>query len=102
MEAKDTVISWERMGIIGAENIWAIEEYCKAQAEISFKAGYEAHKAELCNNCDTPLFREGELYQKLDESKRAEIWEVVRWAILNSDITRHPHWQAKLKEWGVG
>ena len=47
--------------------------------EISFKAGYEAHKAELCGNCDTPLLREGELYQKLDESKKVGRMEVVEW-----------------------
>ncbi len=32
----------------------------------------EAIRKEVCANCDTPLLREGELYQKLDEAKREE------------------------------
>ena len=37
----------------------------------------KAHKAELCDNCDMPLIREDELYQKLDESRKAGMREVV-------------------------
>lgn len=35
---------------------------------------YEGYvkKVELCGNCDTPLLREGEIYQKLEEAKRRE------------------------------
>ena len=49
----------------------------KAQAELSFGAGYEARKKEMCDTCDTPLLREGELYQKLDDAKKQGIKEVV-------------------------
>ncbi len=49
------------------------------QAEISFKAGYNQHKLETCDNCDTPLIKEGELYQKLEAAKRAGTKEVVEW-----------------------
>ena len=47
MEAKNTVMSWERIRIImvrsneaGLSGEARVEKYCEAQAEISFKMGY--------------------------------------------------------------
>ena len=81
-----------------------ISRYLEAQAEISFKAGYEAHKAELCDNCDTPLLREGELYQMLNEAKRAGQQEVVEWIEKHKPYMAfhcESEWQAQLKKWGI-
>ena len=35
-------------------------------------------KQELCANCDTPLLREGELYQKLEQARKDERERIIR------------------------
>jgi len=35
-------------------------------------------KRELCDNCDSPLIREGELYQKLEEAKHKERERIMK------------------------
>jgi hypothetical protein len=66
--------------------IYRLEAQAKAtwearQSEVdeAYNRGYEAHKAEMCDHCDTPLLREGELYQKLDEAEQRGIRKVTEW-----------------------
>jgi len=87
MEARDSVISWERIRMITADNNkhnrrgeCRAEEYCKVQAEISFKAGQE------------------------EERKRTQApKEVVEWINTHRgwDSETWDEWQAQLKDWDI-
>ena len=124
MEAKDTVMSPEEIGNL---HIGVQEEHRKpviaegfkpdsklfrviaeAQAEISFKAGYELAEEEL-GKCYAPVFKDG---------KQAGVKEVVefinrypnqgRQELIDKKIVRTfrplipvDDWQAKLKEWEI-
>jgi len=66
MEAKKTVISWERIRMLMADNDKhnrsgesRVEKYCEAQAEISFKAGYDKRESEFVYNPDYLDFQKG-------------------------------------------
>jgi len=104
MEAKDTVISEEEMNALLRQNDFArgtegyrqvVTVIKEAQAEISFRAGYET--------CA------GELEQYLLKWKRAGIREVVEfinqhWGEKNygqMSFTTSIGWQAKLKGWEI-
>jgi len=72
----------------------------KAQAEISFKAGYEAKESEF----EVARIALSEVY---GNGHKAGIREVVEWIekniLMNFGIVsvRTDEWQAKLKEWGI-
>ena len=112
MEAKDTV-----MGVAEAHTTYQDDKsrgdrllwVCKAQAEISFKAGYELCEKEYGDNY-------AKSYQKAHEEivkaeRRAGIREVVEYFDEQVDfandevapyyVMNEKVWQAKLKEWGV-
>ena len=93
MEAKDTVISWEKIRMVLQEqdrigqrdNMFRLEAIARTQAEISFIVGVE-------------------------KGRKAGIEEVVEW-IREHSLFRYDgkhtdllfsksNWQAKLKEWG--
>jgi len=119
MEAKDTVMSEEkirkiyldraieRYGVEGGtqiisqlESVNNGQDIAEAQAELSFKAGYEQKCFET--------YEAG-----VKDGNQKGIREVVEW--LHQDINREIHkgfevvifkalgedWQAKLKEWGI-
>ena len=46
--------------------------------ELTNKDQLDKVKQELCANCDTPLLREGELYQKLEQARKDERERIIR------------------------
>ena len=78
----------------------------KAQAEISFKAGYDqgwSDNKPYLPDANEPWDREQIVF---DDGKKAGIKEVVEWINEYTDFAApHPFgrldWQARLKEWGL-
>ena len=69
MEAKDTVMNIDQLNEIPDWDSQELNPVLKAQAEISFEAGYEQ------------VWKDGIIQQTFDEGKKAGIKEVVELAI---------------------
>lgn len=105
MGAKDTVIKLNRGGILSDIEVDYYNNGAEAQAEISFKAGYEQgwnDNKPYLPDANEPWDREQTVF---DDGKKAGIREVVEWIEsqrVNKGINdRRQEWQAKLKEWGI-
>jgi len=86
MKAKDTVISWERIRMITADNDkhnrrgeCRIEEYCKVQAEISFKAGQEEERNSWLLKTDSEKARDNFTKDIILRTRWQALKEVVEW-----------------------
>jgi hypothetical protein len=105
MEAKDTVMSTDKIGKLGRVEYDSnclmvmrglnIKTVVEEQAEISFKAGY--HQREI-----DPLDKE----DRCEKCYEQGIKEVVEWLEANFEPTvpmslDYRKWQTKLKEWGM-
>lgn len=102
MEGKDTIMSDEEMkGVLWQSHLHLVSSYdavAQAQAEISFKAGYETAEGEL-GKCYAPTFRDG---------KKVGIKEVVEYLSTKREGGYNfcvkiswDDWNAKLKKWGI-
>ncbi|MBA7661935.1 hypothetical protein ES703_69955 [subsurface metagenome] len=95
MEAKDTVMSLEQ-----ALRYGGYRYACEAQAEISFKAGFDSRKTEIEELMDY-AFKDGEWVGKKAGIKEMVEWgnvpcpHIKGWLRRDCDICR----EAKLKEW---
>ena len=119
VQAKDTVMkkvehtcTYSEFGHLGEEHCPACQ--CKAQAEISFKAGQDQQFASLLVYAQS-----GELDKGVQEIKQAGMVEVVEWmrehgySVVNGEIEERTNnnpetfvvdneeLEAKLKEWGI-
>lgn len=107
MEAKDTVIDCVRdcedAGTLECINCGygaAFEQGCQAQAEVSFKAGYEQG---MLNRVPSNYARK-ELRQSWKDGRKSGIKEAVEWFGDNGHFQDNKHdaeLQAKLKEWNI-
>lgn len=112
LEAKDTVINTpkhsETTTCPHCHEDFGIESYVEGvkiqQAEISFSAGekqgYEKAKQEKCEHCDTPLMRDGERAELIEQGMKK-----VRDFIDSHEEYFSPNfflkWQAFLKDNGL-
>ena len=100
MDWKETVMSLQAIQQLRSIGIMRCVEVAEAQAEISFKAGYEAKESEF----EVARIALSEVY---GNGHKAGIREVVEWIekniLMNFGIVsvRTDEWQAKLKEWGI-
>ena len=119
MEAEDTVVSREQIQefirlhkdeILSTPDAWKEERMiAEAQAEISFKAGYDEAVRFTHRQFDANL------PEIMEQSRLLGMREVVEWlnqnclgCQSNTPCNRNeylgfhkPSWQAKLKEWGI-
>jgi len=105
MEAKDTVMKtahieeiFDDLDLDCSESLLAIKGLLEAQAEISFKAGFDK-AVEWLDQTKETAYVTGK-GQGITEGRKAGIREVVEW-IENFDDGDTEKWNAKLKEWGL-
>ena len=63
-----------RLAWVSTAHPWVFDSLIEETA----KAQLAKARKELCGNCDTPLLREGELYQKLELAKRQERERILK------------------------
>ena len=107
MKASDTVISWERMRMIlhdkkskHQDSMFRIEDICRDQALLSFKAGQDE---EARGGTNSLAYLNGVLDGVTKGRK-----EVVEWIEENrmrfftfEDLYKLPNWESQLKEWDI-
>ena len=98
MEAKDTVIQLTEIRTaypandVSKAQMIADQRKVSEQAEISFKAGYQACAEKMSSV----------LPKKFAQAKKAGIKEVVDWIEHHGgSFAEENEWEAQLKEWGI-